>query len=126
MWLLYLATGAGGALGAVTRVFLSSLFVDSIVGLPFQIFCINVIGCFAMGFLVEMMSIYWSPSDAVRHFLIPGFLGGFTTFSSFSLEFGLLFEKHLYAEAMLYVFLSVFLGMVAFFTGVTLVRMFSW
>ncbi len=119
---LYLMTGIGGAIGAMTRLFISKLLTENIMGFPFQIFFINVIGCFIMGFISELIAFYWSPSDQIRHLLIPGFLGGFTTFSSFSLEFALLFQKNMYLVSVLYAFISVFLGIIAFFIGSGIIK----
>jgi CrcB protein len=119
----YIATGLGGALGAVLRLFLSKLLPATIFGMPMPILLINVVGCFVMGLFTELMGLYWSPTDNLRYFLITGLLGGFTTFSTFSLEFGILFEKDKIFLAFLYVALSVILGLMCFFLGIKTVKL---
>jgi CrcB protein len=110
-------------LGAVSRVALGRCLPDSIFGLPFYILGINTIGCLIMGILAEVMAFYWSVSDNVRYFLISGFLGGFTTFSAFALEFGLLISRHQYALAYLYAGFSFLFSIGGFFVGLKIVRM---
>ena len=120
----YISVALGGALGAVSRVALGRFLSNSVFGLPLYILCINIIGCLIMGILAEAMAVYWSVSDNVRYFLISGFLGGFTTFSAFALEFGLLIGRHQYALAFLYAGLSFFFSVGGFFVGLKIVRMF--
>jgi len=59
----------------------------------------------------------------MRHFLSQGFLGGFTTFSAFALEFGLLYEKGNYWTACIYAILSIMLSLGAFFAGMKLLKL---
>lgn len=118
-------TGLGGALGAIARVALGKAWSITLLGVPCYILFVNILGCFIIGLLSELMSLYWTASDNTRYFLISGFLGGFTTFSSFALEFGLLFEKQEYRAAMLYAISSVVLGIIAFFIGAKIIRFFS-
>ena len=118
----YIMIGLGGALGAMARVGFSKLLPGAIMGIPFPILCVNIIGCFMIGVLTESMALYWSISDNMRYFLIAGFLGGFTTFSTFALEFGLLFAKNEWFSAMLYAILSVALSIIFFFIGLKIVR----
>lgn len=120
---ILLATGIGGGLGAMARYALSRLMPEYIFSnFPLPILVINVTGCCLMGILVEIMAYYWSPSLAIRTFLITGFLGGFTTFSAFSLEFVLLTQKNFNYLAILYVVLSFTLSIVAFMIGARLIR----
>lgn len=120
----YIATGLGGGLGAIMRLLVSNLFPTAVFGLPLPILVVNVIGCFAMGMLTEFIAFYWSPSDTLRYFLISGILGGYTTFSAFALEFGVLFQKNQIMLSFLYITLSVLLSLVAFFIGVKIIRLF--
>ncbi|WP_010598748.1 fluoride efflux transporter FluC [Rickettsiella massiliensis] len=122
MFLHYLAIGLGGALGAMTRVALSKLLIDNAWGVPFPILFINILGCFLMGLITAMMGSVWSASEHARYFWISGFLGGFTTFSAFALEVGLLFEKNQWLLAMTYIFLSVALSLIFFFIGLKFFR----
>ena len=120
----YFWIGLGGAFGAIARAILGSLLPVQLSGIPLQIIVVNVIGSGVMGILAEAMALYWSPPEALRYFLIAGFLGGFTTFSSFAFETGLLVERHEIFLAILYVTLSVALSLAAFFLGMRLVRVF--
>ncbi|NGX46273.1 MAG: putative fluoride ion transporter CrcB [Chlamydiae bacterium] len=121
----FLFVGLGGALGAMARVGLSRILPSFLLSLPFKILCINILGCFAIGVLTEIMAHYWSASLNMRHFLVQGFLGGFTTFSAFALEFGLLYEKGTHWTAITYVLLSVLLSLTFFFFGLRVIRLFS-
>ncbi len=122
MTLSYLLIFIGGGLGSVARAVFAKILPQSALGLPLQIFFINVVGCFLMGFLTELMIEKWNPNSLTRIFLTTGFLGGFTTFSSFSLEFGLLIEKKLYSLAFVYVLGTVGLSLICFFIGTRIFR----
>lgn len=124
MMIHYLLTGLGGAIGAMARLLISKLLPSAFFGLPIPTLVINVLGCFVMGILTEWFALYWSAPDKIRYFLVSGFLGGFTTFSAFSLEFGLLFQKNELILSGLYLFLTVFLSLCFFFAGIKLVRLF--
>jgi len=114
--------GLGGALGAITRVALGKLLPVSIMGIPFQILFVNILGCFVMGLLTEIMLLRWPVTDNLRSFWISGVLGGFTTFSSFALEFGLLLKKNEIISAMIYATLSFAVSIIFFFIGIKLAR----
>ena len=120
---LVLAVALGGAMGAVSRHFTSG-FVMRLLGLsfPFGTLTVNVLGSFIMGFLVEVMALKFDVSPALRGFMTVGFLGGFTTFSTFSLETALLIERGTYALAAIYVIASVTVSVVALFFGLFLGR----
>jgi CrcB protein len=118
----YLVVGLGGALGAMFRVALAKILPSAILGIPLQIMLVNILGCFAIGIVSQLMSSHWQVSDNMRYLLIPGFLGGFTTFSSFALEFGVLCEKNKFSSALIYALLSVVLGICLFFVGVKLIK----
>lgn len=120
----YIATGLGGALGCMARLLASKLLPATIFGVPSAILFINILGCLIMGLLTEILTFHWHPSDNTRYFLVSGFLGGFTTFSAFSAEFGLLFEKNELLLAFSYVALSVCLSLFCFFIGMRIVRLF--
>lgn len=118
----YLAIGLGGALGAISRVALERVFPPLLLSIPIKIMCVNVLGCLALGMLTGVIALQWNTPLVVRHFLIQGFLGGFTTFSAFALEFGLLYEEGFYVSAVLYALLSVSLSIALFFGGLKIVR----
>ncbi len=121
----YIAIGLGGALGAMVRVAGAKILPTTIMGLPVYVLSINLIGCLILGLVIELMALHWSASGNMRYFLISGFLGGFTTFSAFALEFWLLYEKQRYMAAILYVTLSFFLSIGAFCIGTKIVRSLS-
>lgn len=121
----YLIVGLGGALGAIFRVFLSKFLPPFISNMPIKILIINILGCFLLGVLTALMALYWNASINMRHFLIQGFLGGFTTFSAFSLEFALLYEKGETITAFIYAILSVVLCLLFFFIGMKMFKIFS-
>ncbi len=120
----YLWIGLGGAAGALARVGLMRILPSFILTLPIKILIVNILGCFAIGILAETMAFFWSPSLNMRHFLIQGFLGGFTTFSAFALEAGLLHDKGFHLTSISYVLLSVVLSLAFFFLALRLVRLF--
>lgn len=115
----------GGALGAVSR-FLLGNYISKVSGssLPLGTFAINMIGCFVMGFLMTLIVERQLLSAAWRLLLCVGFLGGFTTFSSFGYEgLTLLTEGRLLA-ALVYTFGSVGAGIISAGVGALLAKSF--
>ncbi|OAB56105.1 protein CrcB [Phormidium willei BDU 130791] len=120
---LILAIAAGGAVGALARHFLAQQVMHLTGGgFPWGILTANVLGSFLMGLLVEVSALVWQPGAALRAFLAVGFLGAFTTFSTFALDVALLYERGALALAGLYVALSVLLSVGGLFFGLWLVR----
>ena len=119
--LLFVA--AGGALGASAR-YLVGVGSGRLLGLgfPWGTLTVNVLGCFLMGLLIEAMALRWSVSNELRAFLTIGILGGFTTFSAFSVDFAYLFERGDHMAAWLYLMASVGLSIGALFLGLAIVR----
>ena len=109
----------GGALGAVSR-FLLGNGVSRALGsaLPYGTFVINIVGCFAMGLLMTIIVDREMLPAAWRLFLCVGFLGGFTTFSSFGYEALMLLTEGRLLAVLAYVGGSVALGLVAAAAGV--------
>jgi len=121
MTLLYV--GAGGALGAMARYLMAGLVQRGVGGsFPWGTLAVNILGAFVMGLIVETAARLWSPSPELRAFLTTGILGGFTTFSAFSLETGLMIEKGQWALAAAYIAASVALCVLALFGGLWLIR----
>jgi CrcB protein len=118
-----LAVAGGGALGAVARylVYVAAGHVLG-TGFPYGTLIVNIVGSFAIGALTEAMALAWSVSQETRLFLVVGVLGAFTTFSSFSLDFAVLYERGRLVLCALYVGLSVTCSIGAIFLGMWLLR----
>ena len=126
-----LCVAFGGGIGALLRYQLgravtSWLSVPPIGGFPWPTFAANSIGGLAMGVLVGILArgAAGDFEEPVRLMLGVGLLGGFTTFSSFSLETWLLIEDGRAGIALLYVLASVVLSIGALLCGLTLTRIF--
>jgi len=113
----------GGALGASARYFIGTQTLRLMgPGFPWGTLCVNVLGSFIMGALIGLMAVKFSVSQEVRHFLTTGVLGGFTTFSAFSLDFVYLTERKAHLFAWTYLGASVALSILALIAGLLLVR----
>lgn len=114
----FLMVALGGALGSMTRFGLGLILMRD--GFPVAIIAANVLGSFLMGLFVV-----WSFQKGMAHlnpFVMTGFLGGFTTFSAFSLEAYTLFERGEVGAAATYVGISVVVSLLALAAGVMLAR----
>jgi fluoride exporter len=100
------AVFVGGGVGATLRWLVAAL----VGGGPWAIFLINVTGSIVMGVLAGLFAMKWSAPMELRTFLTTGILGGYTTFSTFSLDAVLLVERGQWGQAALYVFGSVAAG----------------
>ena len=122
-WGLLVAIAVGGGLGSLARHFLSSgIYAATGTAFPWGIFVVNILGGLFMGLIVELGALKMNMSLEMRAFLTTGFLGGFTTFSTFSLEAVRLVQQHHLASAALYVGGSLLLGFAACWLGLTLGR----
>ena len=120
---MVMAIALGGALGAVARHFISHWSVVALGnGFPWGTLTVNVVGCFALGVVVEVMALVWSPAADWRAFLTVGVLGAFTTFSAFALDISILHERGEMLQAILYVTVSVAGSIAAIFAGMSLTR----
>jgi len=121
-----LAIAIGGGLGSLARHYLST-GVYSVTGstFPYGILAVNVLGGLIMGIVVELGALKLSYSLEMRAFLTTGILGGFTTFSTFSLDTALLIERGDWLGAAIYMVASVLLSVAALFGGLWLVRSFA-
>ena len=114
--------GLGGAVGSILRYMIGVMVGGSHEVFPWHTFIVNTIGCFLMGLLTEYTALYWSISYELKLLLSVGFLGGFTTFSSFALDFGILYSRGQLVTAITYLIITNVCVVVAFFTGIFLIR----
>ena len=115
--IVFLGAGIGGALRHGVNVGAARLFG---FGFPFGTLIVNVVGSFAIGLFAGYFAFRPGIGQHMRLFLTTGLLGGFTTFSAFSLDTALLIERHHYALAAGYAAGSVLAGLIALFVGLAL------
>jgi len=119
----YLWVALGGAIGASARYGVGVQAAKLLgFGFPWGTLIVNVAGSFAMGLLIELTALKFNVSQDMRAFLTIGILGGFTTFSAFSVEFSLLVERKEILLACLYAAGSFGLSIAALFVGLWLMR----
>lgn len=114
---------AGGGLGSAARYLVGIWMVAHAgTGFPWGTFTVNLAGSFLIGLVATLADEAGTIGPDTRLFLIAGVLGGFTTFSAFSLESWRLVEQGDVARAMLYIGGSVGLGLAAAIGGMALAR----
>ena len=120
----FLLVFLGGGLGSATRHGVNVLAARLWgVQYPVGTLCVNILGSFAMGLVVEYWAVKSDLPQQARLFLTTGVIGGFTTFSTFSLEVALLNSKGEIMLAGLYVVGSLILGIGGLYAGMALVRL---
>lgn len=122
----FLIVAAGGAAGAGLR-HLTGLAALRLLGagFPWGTLAVNLAGSFAMGLFIEWLARRAGGSPELRLFVATGILGGFTTFSAFSLDVAALWERGAGALAATYVLASVCGAVLALFAGLWLMRHFA-
>tara|TARA_B100001996_G_scaffold305436_1_gene246514 strand:+ start:67 stop:438 length:372 start_codon:yes stop_codon:yes gene_type:complete len=111
----------GGAIGSLTRYLISIFLQNTKSGFPLSTFLVNVIGSFAIGIIFYILKD--SNNENLKAFIIIGFLGGFTTFSAFSIDvLNLIIEKQ-YFTSMLYISMTFIFSLLAVFFGFLFVRL---
>lgn len=118
-----LLVAIGGALGSVSR-YLIGLATLRWFGpnFPWGTLAVNIIGGLAIGVFAELIARRFDGSAELRLFIVTGILGGFTTFSAFSLEVTAMAERGDYLTALTYILTSVIISVAAVFAGLALVR----
>ena len=117
-----LAVGLGGAFGAVCRYLLGQLIPKLGSGFPLATFSVNLTGCFAIGLIVGFAGRNSGLDPRLVLFLQTGICGGFTTFSTFSLEALSLLEEGKCALGIFYMMASMAFGIMALLAAKYLVR----
>jgi CrcB protein len=118
-----LIVGAGGALGSVCRYLVGIWTLRRFgPGFPWGTLAVNVLGCFAIGLVTEVIARRLDASPELRLLLVTGFLGGFTTFSAFSLDAMSLMERGAQGAAVVYLLASVLVSLAAVLAGLALGR----
>jgi CrcB protein len=115
----------GGGLGSVTRYLVERAIPGHAGHFPWATFLINLSGCFALGLLMVLILDVWPPRRYVRPFLCIGFLGGYTTFSTFAVEIRDLAGRGAWTMADAYALNSVVGGLAAVWCGITLARLIA-
>jgi CrcB protein len=119
----YLLVFVGGGLGASLRHTVNMVFTRAFgTAFPYHTFFINVTGSIVMGLIAGYLAFKGEATQHWRLFLMTGILGGYTTFSAFSLDTALLYERGETWLALLYVLGSVVLSIAGLFGGLALVR----
>ena len=114
----------GGGLGALLRHGVNRLALATWgAGFPAGTMIVNVVGSLAIGLLVGLFASHPGIGQPPRLFLATGLLGGFTTFSAFSLDALTLYQRGLFGLALAYIGLSVILSLAAIAIGYSLARL---
>lgn len=118
-----LLVAAGGAIGSVAR-YLTAQLALRLFGpnFPWGTLAVNIVGSLAIGIFAELIARRFSPALEWRLFIITGILGGFTTFSAFSLDVTTLFERGDLLLAATYVIASLLVSLFAVFAGLAMMR----
>jgi fluoride exporter len=115
----------GGILGSLARFVVSILWnPDPVGGFPVGTLIINIAGCLAIGMIVPVLAGH-PREEHLRPFIITGVLGGFTTFSAFAVEAGVMLDSGALGLASAYIALTLLLGLLAVPFGVRLTRRLS-
>ena len=119
----FLIVALGGAVGASLR-HLTSLLTLRWFGpnFPWGTLTVNIVGSFLMGVFIELLARKFDSSQELRLLIATGIMGGFTTFSAFSLDVAVMWERGATLTAAGYVLASVMLSILALFAGLAVIR----
>ena len=119
---MILLIGLAGAMGAVTRYLLSS-FVTGLFGaaFPWGTFLVNAVGCFLFGVAVGLADHFELVSDTARLILLTGFMGAFTTFSTFIFDIHILFAESRWMPGLFNMTGQIMIGLICLRVGQKLV-----
>jgi len=115
---IYIAIAVGGSLGAVSRFWVSTTTYQWLgVAFPYGTLAVNLLGSLVMGFLSVLLVYRFQVSEEIRIGLLSGFLGSFTTFSTFAIDTLELGMDDSLTKAMIYILLSVLLCVLGALAG---------
>jgi len=119
----YLSIAVGGALGSMAR-YATGVYVGRWLGMafPWGTLLINVLGSFLIGVFAESFALRWDASQSTRVFLVVGICGGYTTFSTFSLDVVTLLNRGELVAASSYIAASVVLSIAALYAALHVMR----
>lgn len=118
MFKLMLLAGAGGFIGTCCRYLTNRLYLTYFkTTLPLSTFTVNIIGCFLVGLILGLLNRTGVVSPKINAFLVVGFCGGFTTFSTFSFETFTLGMNGEILTSIFYVGASIIAGLIAVWLG---------
>lgn len=121
--MFYIGLVLAGGFGALLRYLIGRLTINlGWAALPFGTLIANLLGCFLIGYFSSVLVHKWSASQDVQTIVMTGFLGGFTTFSAFSLETINMLEQGASGKAIVYIFLQLTLCLGMCFLGLVLAR----
>ena len=122
----YIIVFIGGGIGSILRYLVSTVAKNfTSISFPFGTLTVNIVGSFLMGIVTALLiNKITVNNESIRLLLAVGFLGGFTTFSSFSIETITLIEKHEIFYAIANVMTNLIFSLIAAYCGLTLIRNF--
>ena len=120
---IYLAIAAGGSLGAVSRYWMSASTYQWLgQGFPYGTLMVNLLGSLSMGFLSVLLVHRFHVSEEIRIGLLAGFLGSFTTFSTFAMDTLQLAGNEAMFKAIIYILSSVMLCILGAWAGLVVAK----
>lgn len=121
----YLIVFVGAGIGGAMRHGVNVAFRVIGSGFPYETLTVNVVGSLVMGLMAGLFALKFDPGQSWRLFLTTGIMGGFTTFSAFSLDAVVLYERGALGPMAVYVIASVVLSITGLFAGLFIVRQFG-
>ena len=120
---MMLLAGAGGFIGTCCRFLTNRLYLTYFqTSLPVATFTVNILGCLIVGLILGLLNKAGLVSPNMNAFLVVGFCGGFTTFSTFSYESFTLGANGEIFTSLLYIVFSIVLGLIAVWLGLMIAR----
>lgn len=116
---VFLGAGIGGAARHGINQIAAKYFG---ISFPYGTLIVNIVGSLLMGVLISLFAMHGEVSQTWRLFLAVGVLGGFTTFSAFSLEIALMFQREQYVTGAAYAFAAVILSVASLFFGLWVMK----